>query len=184
MSVDGETVHVSTPQARDTPAPTRGLHKADGVGLGAFRHQLEENLPPSDLLHHTTTLGSRHKALFERVTLTFEGALAVTLAFASLASVAPLSTFAFFVLALGGRAFALSFPLPPRNVSAQPTSLGGHSRQESQSRTRSHVLAALDSTCRSPPCAPSRLRTSSDQHYILSPLASTRGHCNISHRKS
>ena len=51
--------------------------------------------------------------------------------------------------------------------SAQPTSLNGHREQESQSRARSHVLTALDSTCREPPCTPSRLRTGSCQHYIL-----------------
>ena len=51
--------------------------------------------------------------------------------------------------------------------SARPVSLNGHREQESQSRVRNHVLAALDSPHLGPPRTPSRLRTRSDQHYLL-----------------
>ena len=54
-----------------------------------------------------STLGSRHEALFQIVTLTFGGALAVTLTFTSLATFATVSTLASFTLALVGRAVAV-----------------------------------------------------------------------------
>ena len=52
----------------------------------------------------------------------------------------------------------------PRNDSAL---LSDRRWQESQTRARNHVLAALDSTCHEPPCTPDRLRTSSCQHCTL-----------------
>ena len=97
---------------------------------------------------------------FRGTPLPVEGALAVTLALPSLATFTPLSTFASFALALVGRVFAV-FSL---TSTKQPTSLYWPSGAETQSRARSHVLAALGSTCRVPPCTPSWLRTGSDQH--------------------
>ena len=53
--------------------------------------------------------------------------------------------------------------------SAQPALLSDRRGQESRSRARNHVLAALDSTCHEPPCTPYRLRTSSFQHCTILP---------------
>ena len=53
-----------------------------------------------------STLGSRHEALFQRISLTFDVTLAAALAFASLVFAAP-STLASFALALVGGALAV-----------------------------------------------------------------------------
>ena len=53
-----------------------------------------------------SSVGSRHKALFQRISITFHGTLATTLAFASLAF-ATFSTLASFALALMGGALAV-----------------------------------------------------------------------------
>ena len=54
-----------------------------------------------------STLGSKHKALFQRVTLIFGSTLAATIAFASFATFTAYSILASFALALVGRAFAV-----------------------------------------------------------------------------
>ena len=83
--------------------------KSLGVRLGERRHQLENNLPPSDLLHHTIDTGfETHWAVSEGSPFLFGGARAATLASASLAAFATFSHPCFLCSCLlVGRAFAV-----------------------------------------------------------------------------
>ena len=131
--------------------------KSRSVWLEACRHQLVDNLPPKDLLHHTIDTGFETQRAVSEGHLTFGGALALSCASASLATCATFSPLLPLILPVWDRVFAVYY-LPCQHevchhrFAAQPTSLNGHRKQKSQSRARSHVLAALDSTCREPPC--------------------------------
>ena len=59
LSVGLETVQVSKPHTRlETHRHQQKVwKKSHGVWLEAFRHQLEDNLPPSDFQHHTNDTG-------------------------------------------------------------------------------------------------------------------------------
>ena len=154
--------------------PRLERHRYQERGLGkshtafSLRHvdiSLRTVFLPVTLFTTQSTLGSRHEALFQRISFTFHGTLATTLAFAFLAF-ATFSTLASCALALVGGALAV-FSL--HQCFTQPTLLNGHRGQGLQSRARNHVLASLDSTCHEPPCTPDRLRTSSYQHCTLLP---------------
>ena len=130
----------------NTPCLRHTDTKSHGVWLEAYRHQLED-IPPSDL-HHT--LGSRYKALFQRVT-----------PYCCRYTCHCLSCYSchFFPCFLcscpcGSCLCCLFLCLHKRchHRSAQPASLNGHQGQESQSLARNHVLVAPDSRCHEPPC--------------------------------
>ena len=133
--------------------------KSHGVWLEACRHQLEDNLPPSDR-HHTIDTGfETRSAVFTGSPLPFELLLPLLLPFPPFLCSCPCG--------LCLCCLSLCLHEVSYHRSAQPASLSGHRRQESQSRAKNNVLAALGSTCREPPCTPDRLRTGSCQHYTL-----------------
>ena len=83
LAVDGETVQVSTPQARLTDTNRRSGKSHTAFGLRHVDISLRTIFLPVAILTTKLTLGSRHEALFQRISFTFHGTLATTLAFAS-----------------------------------------------------------------------------------------------------
>ena len=138
--------------------------------LEALRHQFGDTLPPCDLLHHTID----RRRCFRGSTLGLELLLPLLLLLPPLLLLHFFHSCSLCSCPCGSCLCCLFLYLhgmsPHR--SAQPASLNGHRGQESQSRARNHVLAALDSTCREPPCTPDRLRADSCQHYTLLPRES------------
>ena len=130
--------------------------KSHGVWLEACRHQLMDNLPHSDLLHHTIDIGFETQGAVSK-DLLYHGTLATTLAFASLAF-ATFSTCS--CLCCHGMI---------HQCFVQPTLLSDHQVRGLQSQARNHVLASLDSECHELPCTSDRLRTSSCQRCTLLP---------------
>ena len=114
--------------------------KSRSVWLEACRHQLVDNLPPKDLLHHTIDTGFETQRAVSEGHLTFGGALALSCASASLATCATFSPLLPLILPVWDRVFAVYY-LPCQHEvchhrSAQPTSLNVHRKQKSQSRAR------------------------------------------------
>ena len=145
----------NTSGLRDTSTNRRSGKSHTAFGLRHVDISLRTIFLPVTFFPTQSTLGSRHEALFQRISFTFHGTLATTLAFSSLAFVT-FSTLASFALALVGGALAVFFPCHgmTHQCFAQPTLLNSHRGQGLQLRARNHVLASLDSTCHEPPCTP------------------------------
>ena len=170
FSADGANrPRFNTPSLRDTSTNRRSGKSHTAFGLRRVDISLRTIFLPVTFFTTQSTLGSRHEALFQRISITLHGTLAITLAFASLAF-AIFSTLA--LLLPLWVVFLLS--LSPchgmiHQCFAQPTLLSDHQVQGLQSKARNHVLASLDSKCHEPPCTPDRLRTSSYQKCTLLP---------------
>ena len=123
---------------------------------------LEDNLPPSDLLHHTIDIG------FETRGAVSKDLLYLSLNFCHYSCLCLSCSCHFFHSCFlcscsCGWCSCCLFPCHgmTHQCFAQPTLRNGHREQGSQSRARNHVLVSLYSTCHEPPCTPGRLRTSS-----------------------
>ena len=84
LSVDGEHPNFDTAGLRDTSTISRSGKSHTAFGLRHVDIGLRTVFLLVTFSITQSTLGSRHEALFQRISFTFHGTLATTLAFASL----------------------------------------------------------------------------------------------------